>query len=361
MNEQSRGGIGVRLRDMLGKRVVWLTDERRDASGSPSRAPALVTVLGREHYVERRRQYPILSRRDLDGVLAQELAGAPPTLTAVLPAHDDKREVAFFEIRPAALERAGPCVWVVPESLALAATLPAERVATVERQGLRYFLAADGTSQPSGGAVTSADLFALAAGLDATNGITISGDGLHARLVEGLGRLPAETWLRFRTPSLRPRLEFEWKPVATMAGVGLVAYLALASGYLTLTRNARESELAGLGGEVDKLLVAQHDVDRMLAEQSGVAAVMADRRNTYRLWQVVAVAWSKGAVLTAVELKDATLTLRGNAAVATDVLAAVDAVPGFADAKFSAPVRQVNGNREEFTVTLTMQPEAGRG
>jgi hypothetical protein len=361
MNEQSRGGIGVRLRDMLGKRVVWLTDERRDASGSPSRVPALVTVLGREHYVERRRQYPILSRRDLDGVLAQELAGAPPTLTAVLPAHDDKREVAFFEIRPSALERAGPCVWVVPESLALAATLPGERVATVERQGLRYFLAADGTSQPSGGAVTSADLFALAAGLDSTDGITISAEGLHARLVDGLGRLPAETWLRFRTPSLRPRLAIEWKPIAAMAGVGLTAYLALASGYLMITRNARESELAGLGGEVDRLLVAQRDVDRMLAEQTGVAAVMADRRNTYRLWQVVAVAWSKGAVLTGVELQDATLTLRGSAAVATDVLAGVDAVPGFTDARFSAPVRQSNADREEFTVTLTMQPEAGRG
>lgn len=361
MKEPGQGGWGSRLGAALGSRVVWLVDERRDASGSPTEAPALVTVLGREHYLERRRQYPILSRRDLDGVLAQELDGAPPTLTAILPVHDDKREVVFFEIRPEALTRAGPCIWLVPESLALAATLPEGQLATVERQGFRYFLAADGTSQPSGGAVTSAEVFALAAGLDSTDRVTIPADDLRERLVAGLGRLPAETWLRFRTPSLRPKLQIEWRPIAAMAGVGLVAYLALASAYLTLTRNAREQELAGVGGEVEKLLLAQRDVDRMLDEQAGLAAVMADRRNTYRLWQVVSVAWGKGAVINTIELKDATLTLRGSAAVATDVLAAIDAVPGFSDAKFSAPVREIAPGREEFSLTLTMLQEPSRG
>ncbi len=354
-------GIGARLARALGRRVAWLTDARRCLTGEESAAPALVVVLGREHYAERRKQYPIVSRRDLDAVLRMELAGAPPTLVAVSEPRDDRREVAFFEVKPDALPRAGRALWLVPESLVLAATLPAAGMATVERDGCRYFVAANGVSQPSGGAVTSAEIFALAAGLDSSDGLAITGEGLRSRLLTGLRRLPLDAWRRFRMPSAAPRFQFEWRPVAALAGAGLVAYLALASGYLALTRQAREHELAGLGGEVEKLLVAQRDVDRMLAEQAGLAAVATDRRSTYRLWQPVAVAWSKGAVLTGVQLQDATLTLRGNAAVATDVLAAIAAIPGLADAKFSSPVRQNSTGREDFSLTVTLEPEADRG
>jgi hypothetical protein len=66
-------------------------------------------------------------------------------------------------------------------------------------------------------------------------------------------------------------------------------------------------------------------------------------------------------VITDVQLQDSTLTIRGSAAVATDVLAAVDGIPGFTDAKFSAPVRQNSSGREEFSLALTMKPEPDRG
>jgi hypothetical protein len=359
--EHATSGIGARLGHAVGRRVVWLTDERRDSKGEPSRAAALVTILGREHYGERRKKYPVLSRRDLAGVLAQELAGASPTLTAIGPVADDRREVAFFEIKPEVIGHAAPCFWLVPESLALAATLEPGQIAAVERDGFRYFVAWNGVSQPSGGAVTSPDLFALAAGLDGGDIVKISGGELRARLLVGLRRLPADSWRRFVAPSMRPRVEVQWQPLALMAGVSLVVYLALASAYLNLTRNAREKELAGLGSEVSKLLVAQHDVDQVLAEQAGLAAVMADRRSTYRIWQPVAVAWSKGATITGVQLQDSKLTIRGNAAAATDVLAAVSAIKGYDDAKFSAPVRQDSRGREDFSLTLTLLPEADRG
>jgi hypothetical protein len=361
-NGQDGGGLAGRLKALLANRVAWLTDERRDASGAPTRAAALVTVLGREHYVERRRQYPIVSRRDLEGVLRQELEGRPPTLTMVAPVRDDRREVTFFEIEPDATSRAGPCLWLVPESVALATTMPEGAIATVERHGFRYFLAANGVSQPSGGSLTSADVFALAAGLEARETMALGGDeDLRARVIAGLGHLPGGAWLSLRAPSLRPRFDFDWQPIALIAGVGLVGYLALASAYLAVARDAREKELAGLGGEVEKLLTAQRDVDRMLAEQAGLAAIVADRRYTYRLWQPVAVAWSKGANIDAIQLQDAKLTLRGSAPVATDVLAALSAIPGFADAKFSSPVREGSSGRQEFNVTLTMLAEADRG
>lgn len=360
-NNSSTGGLGARLIAALAGRIAWLTDLRRDGSGENSNAPALVVLLGREHYSERRRAYPISARRDLDAVLRQELTGRPPTLTLIGGTRDDKREVAFFELKPDALARAGRCLWLVPESVALAATLPAQGIASVERAGLRYFVAANGVSQVAAGAVTTPELFAFAAGLEGGEATSIAADGLRARLLAGLGRLPLDAWLRLRVPSLRPRLALDWRPLLTMAGIGLVGYLALASAYLTVAQNSRERALAGLGSEVERLLSAQRDVDQMLAQQQALAVLTADRRYSYRLWQAAAVAWGKGAAISAVQLADTTLILRGDAEVATDVLAALAAVPGFADAKFSAPVRRSQYGREEFSIALTLQQETDRG
>lgn len=353
---------GGRLTRALFRRILWITDLRRDLLGDPSEAHGLVAVLGREHYIERRRRYPIHSRRDLEAVLSQELAEAPPTLTLIGEPDQDKREVAFFELRPGVLEKVGRALWLVPESAVLARTLPRGRVACIERDGYRYFLSAGGTSQPAGGTVATAELFALAAGLDSGEAaLSLERADLVARLSQGLRSLPADAWLRFRLPSAGRRAPFEWRRVASVAGVALASYLALASGYLMLTRESREARLEELGPEVDSLLTAQREVDLLAARRAGLGEVLASRADTYGLWRIVGLAWANGARLSAIELEDFELTLRGSAPAATDVLAALDQSPGVEGARFSAPVRGGKGGLEEFAITLTLAREADSG
>jgi hypothetical protein len=357
-----RAAEGGRLRELLHRRIVWLTDQRRDLTGAPSSVAALVAVLGREHYIERRRRYPIHSKRDLEAVLRQELAQAPPTQTLIGEPDQEKREVTFFELRPGVLERVGRAIWLVPESAALASTLPRGRVASIERDGYRYFLSAAGASQPAGGTVATAELFALAAGLDSgEEPLSLERADLVARLPEGLRSLPADAWLRLRQPSAGRRAPLEWRRVATVAGLALAAYLALASGYLMLTRESREARLEELGPEVDSLLTAQREVDLLAARRAGLGEVLASRADTYGLWRIVGLAWANGARLSAIELEDFELTLRGSAPAATDVLAALDQSPGVEAARFSAPVRSGKGGLEDFAITLTLAREADSG
>jgi hypothetical protein len=359
---EDRVAAGGRLSEALRRRTVWLTDQRRDLTGAPNEAAALVAVLGREHYVERRRRYPIHSRRDLEAVLRQELAQAPPTLTLIGEPDQEKREVTFFELRPGTLERLGRAIWLVPESAALARTLPRGRVASVERDGYRYFLSANGASQPAGGTVATAELFALAAGLDSGEApLALERADLAARLSQGLRSLPADAWLRLRLPSARRRAPFEWRRIATVAGIALASYLALGSGYLMLTRESREARLEELGPEVDSLLAAQRELDLLAARRAGLEKVLEGRSNTYELWRVVGLAWTNGARLSAIELEDFELTLRGSAPTATDVLAALDQSPGVEGARFSAPVRGGKGGLEDFAITLTLAREADSG
>jgi len=351
-----------RLEAALKRRIAWLTDERRDLLGTPTAIPALIVVLGREHYTERRRNYPIHSRRDLEAVLAQELAQAPDTLALIGDPEQDKREVSFFELRPGVLEKVGSALWLLPESALLARTLPAGRVASIERDRYRYFLSASGASQPAGGMVATPELFALAIGLAAGQGaLQLDREAAVERLTRGMRALPPSAWLRLRRPSRVRQSQVEWRSVAMVAGAGLAAYLALASGYLLWTRDAREQELEALGAEVETLLAAQRQVDRLAAQRAGLGQVWRDRADTYQMWRIAGLAWGKGAQLTAIELKDFELTLRGKASVATDVLAALDQAPGVKEAKFSAPVRSGRDGLEEFVISLTLVREAQGG
>jgi hypothetical protein len=173
--------------------------------------------------------------------------------------------------------------------------------------------------------------------------------------------LPPSAWLRLRSPSRQRKPKIEWRAVATLAGVGLAAYLALASGYLLWSREAREAELDALGAEVETLLAAQRQVERLVAQRAGLGKVWDDRADSYQIWQIAGLAWGKGAQLTAIELKDGDLTLRGRAPVATDVLAVLDAGVGAAGAKFSAPVRGGRDGLEEFVISLKLVRQEGGG
>lgn len=347
-------GLKNRLRVALGRRIVWITDSRRDAFGQASRAPVLVAVIGREHYTERRKTYPVRGWRDLGRVLDLELAGAPPTLALIGALAEDRREVVLYELAPTALEQAGRSVFLVPESLLVAATLPAQRVAMVDRDGLKYFVAASGVSQVAGGAVVTARLFAIAAGMDEENpALELGGADVNSRLTQGLRRLAPQAWLRLVSPTLKLDLGLAWRPLGALAGAGLLAYLMFASAYLSVTESLRQSELDDLGPEVNSLIETHREVERLGTEQAKLADVLRQRQLTYPVWGIVAGAWAKGATFNGLTLVDGHLTLRGSAPSATAVLEALAADKAVEDARFGAPVRQMGG-REQFVITLNL-------
>jgi hypothetical protein len=355
--ERLRAWLNAKMR----RRVIWLTGARRDAFGRESSAAALVVLLGREHYTERRRSYPVRSWRDLTRVVRLELAGASPTLRLIGPIVDDRREVTFFELLPGSLERIGKTLFVIPESLALSTTLPPQSVAVITRPGLTYFLGSSGVSQIAGGAVRTAALFAMATGIDPDQEPLILGaEDANARILAGLGRLGASAWLGMLRPGMSVAPGLAWRPIGTLMVAGLAAYLALGAGYLSLTESIRERELKSLGPEVATLLESQRSVETLAREQHGLAKVLNDRQLSHSVWRVVARAWEKGASIGGVGLVDGHVTLRGNAAAATDVLGALAADPGVQEARFGAPVRQAGG-REEFVITLTLTGSGSDG
>jgi hypothetical protein len=347
-----------RVLRLLESRTFWLTDARRTLQGAVSEAPALVVFVGREHYVEKRKRYPIRGWRDLDRVLKLELAGDTRTLTAIGPPEGDAREVVFYQLKPGVAERLGRTVLAVPESAALAGSAGEDAVVTVERDGFRYFLGDSGESQPAAGAIGSVALFSMAIGLspDSVRG-TWDRDAIVQRLLPGLWRMPRASLLRFLRPTLQGSLQVAWKPLALLAGAGLVGYLLLASAYLSLTLRAREAALEDLGPEVEQLLGTQREVEQLAAERTAVAELLAGRRDTYEIWRLAATAWQQGASLNGLQFVDGRVTLRGAAPTATDVLASLAKVPGASDVRFALPVRREGAN-EAFVIELKLAAAA---
>lgn len=349
---QSAGRLAV---DVLRSRVAWLTDSLTDLDGESWVGRALVLVLGREHYTERRRRYPPLGRRDLRNVVRQDLAASPATIACLGPVEAEHCEVVFFELAPSAVERLPRAMFVVPETVVLAGGLERGDLADVYRRGFRYFLTGSGISQPAYGAVTDPRLFAIAVGYDADPSVVGLGpDDMSARLTAGLRQLPAWSWWQFFRPIEDARQKIRWQAIAKLVGSTLIAYLVAASAYLGLVERAREAELAGLGPDVENLLNVQQQIDHLQLERAGLVRILQERRYTYIVWQFVAAAWSKGAFVSEIRLMDNRLTIQGEAPSSTEVLAVVAAIPQGSGAKFSAPVRAGANGGEGFSITIDL-------
>jgi hypothetical protein len=340
------------------QRLSWVAGERCGFGDEPPSDWSLVTIIGREHYRERRKSYPIRSWRELSTVVALEGAADRPTLTYIGPWHDERREVTFFEINPAFVALAPRSLFWIPESALVVGALEAFEVATVEREGLRYFCSRAGASQLQGGLIRTAASYALGVGVPADDRMReINAEALKALLPHELQKLPWLSWVR----SLRPGLSrevFEWmRPASIALAVSLIVYCGLASFYLIGAQAWRERQLTALGPAVGGLLQMQRRIESTAREAGVLSGVLQSKNSTYRVWEVAGVVWRGGGMLSGLQLLDREITLRGTTPVATDLLSALGKLPSFEGAKFGAPVRQA-GNREEFTIVIRLKASA---
>jgi len=286
--------IVQRVVDWLLRYVTWHTSESRNLSRRQGDYFPVVCILGREHYSERSKSYPALRRRDLEKVLRQELAGEPPTLTLLGPIVGDRREVRFYRLDRAVIDSLPRSLFIVPESVLLGTQLPADSWADVRRQDYRYFLFANGPSQPAGGALGERELVAMAAGidLDSVPEEWHESDELLGRLRRALPALHAWSWWSCRNPMPR-RFSFagvEWKQIALTAAVMLFAYLTLSSIYLQAFLSQRQAALDALGPDIQAALVADNEARVFASRTNALIELWSGRSDTQRLWEAVAAA-----------------------------------------------------------------------
>lgn len=343
------------------RRVVWHASQGRNLSGEPGAHLPLVVILGREHYAERQKSYPALRARDLQKVLQQELAGQPPTLTLPGPVRGDRREVRFFRLNSDVVDALPQSLFVIPESVVLAAQLSEDDWADVERQGYRYFLFGNGVSQPAGGALAQRELVAMASGVDPDR----SPEEYHGseemvlRLRRSLSSLSASTWWSCRNPISRDwgLDRVAWKPVGLTAGLMLFAYLALSSIYLQSLLSQRSGALDELEPQIQEGLVADNEARAYEAQRDALIELWSGREDTQQVWEAVAIALRNSATVSRIDMRDGRVSLRGEAPDASEVLAVLASTPRFDDVSFEAPVRSGRNGRQTFELSFVLSDE----
>ena len=343
------------LRSIVLSRLVWLMQDRLSFDGDAVQHYALVAVIGREHYREWRKSYPVVSRLELSRVISLELSGRTDVFWRMGPPLNNVREVQFFELSSAVGENQIRALFWFPESLVASAALSSGDVATISRNDFCYFLSGHGVNQISGGAIVSPGLFRMAAGLPlAGDDREFMGAGLLPLLRSGLVRLTLDDWWRFKSPEGKRVASGLWQPVAALSAFVVLVYLGLISVYLFSAQALRERELAGLGPEVTPLLEAQRQIDVLVAERTAMQQVFESRVPAWPMWEVAATAWSSGAAITTLSFKDGEITINGSAGSAIDVLQALAKSKGVSEARFESGVRQ-SANEQLFVIRVKLQ------
>jgi hypothetical protein len=337
---------------------LWRSTDRVDLSGVVRNGLALVTVVGREHYTERKKSYPIRGWLDAYRVARNERTGTA-TLVHVGPWIEPNRVVTFFDLDPNFDLETERSLLLVPESLLIARSLAPGSVAEVERGGVRYFVSSDAVSQIAGGLIRTVEHFVMAVGLGSqAEVVSVDRAALMATAAPQLRQLAVGDWPGLLHPLVPGTARRRGVRVAAGGGIIFLVYLSVVSAYLLSMISWRSQELEALGPQVDSLLVAQREVATAATQVSEMDKLLSDRISTYRLWSGVAIVWQKGGNISGVDMVDGEVTIRGGAPSATDVLSALSGEQRFADARFVAPVRQV-GDLQEFSITLRITDAGG--
>jgi hypothetical protein len=354
--ESIRRWIGGRI----AARVVWFTSMRCDLNGQACETMALVAVVGREYYEEAQRSYPIRGWFDLRRVLEVEAGGDPSCLSVIGPLQGDERVVTTYRLAEDCPKDSLNAIFWVPETLLLGAATTKHGVITVERDGVRYFAAANGTSHLAGGAIRSPRLFALASGVpvDIVD-TTLGAEEVRREIPEGLATLDLSTLWGLRSPLATERLKNFARPAASFVAAALLVYLGLVSAYLAAMDLVRNRQLEALGSEVTVLLAQQRAIDVMTKERQGLSEVVASRAPAWPVWEITAAVWRNRGAVYSLNIVDDTVTVRCTGPVATEILEALRKLNGYTDARFDSAVRQ-GGLGQDFVVTLRRAKESSK-
>ena len=353
--------VGRVMRRELRSRLVWRVGERLSFAGEVGDKYALLAIIGREHYSERRVRYPVASRTDIARVVALETRGKSGTLTRIGPLIDNARVVQFFELSDSFVSNPPQALFWIPESVVAALALGSTEVATISREEFCYYVAATGVNQLRGGAIVSPSLFRMAAGAP-LEGVDLDLVGVDALplLERGLRRLRPEDWWSFVGPEARGVLSELWRPLAASVSAAVVCYLLAVSAYLSGALAFREWQLERLGPTVTPLLEAQRQVDALAAERAEMQKILEARTPVWPMWEIATQIWIGGGSFTRLYFKEGEVIIDGRSPSAVKVLETLAARKDISAARFDSAVRQV-GDQQQFVIRMRLEGRSSSG
>lgn len=325
-------------------------------------------IIGREHYFETSKEYPIANKRDLKKALQFDDNKAPfegITLQYIERVDEQTHRVTFWVINPKIIEGLASAPWLIlPESYLLAKALNENiNLATIKSINKTVFISKNGRRLFSGVQsiqTPNIESFAFSTG----SPINMSGEQsyngnsteLTELLLKGMKSLNIAQLSGFLVNlNNTNRSDYPWKQALVISSVAFVFYLALSSGWLVFKQQQLNQQITNQKTQVNQALTLQKTYQQQLKWNKVLAEPLNNAFPYWKTWPIVLEAIAVGAEFKAIHYQNNKIILHGTAdktIKATDVLAKLSKNHNVLSASFSQPVRKYQ-NKEDFVISFS--------
>ncbi|MBF0370851.1 MAG: PilN domain-containing protein [Magnetococcales bacterium] len=333
-------------------------------------------VLGRHHYLETSRHYPIVNRQDLLAAIhldMAELSPYPPTLGLyrVGLVDDEGSRVHFWFPKPEIQTTLGEewSGWLLPESLLLALALTGGgKGCLVKRTGdFPYYIhgSAQGMllSHPAVGLVTGEGIFRHLAGCADLPLTEISPNAIGGQLSQGLRALLA-TPPRDLTglwAGGRKEREFDgahYKRLLLVATAACGLYLAAGSAYLEQRREAAQNAVTAQTPTLERFAGIQRQWQDLHQRYTTLVQAVDETVPRWQLMQLLGeTLGSMDVQLSFIRVNGNQVELRGATASASILLSRLESHPQVVEARFMGAIKKDHDGQEKFSTRFNLLPK----
>jgi hypothetical protein len=336
----------------------------RYGQGKPEAVDCL--IVGKEHYSEENRTFPLQSRKELNKILKLESDNSDGIMAYHIGDYiDGQRIVICWQISSEVVTKLGLTpIFVIPESALLLWDKPNQLFSVSRNNRTFWFINRQGQylSAEKKGLISSSIMFLASAGLsDNTDNVEVDESDYLARLSGAFLPVLLSNLGGFKT-SLRKLESIDWVSHLKYSGVATVllfgSYLALTTLYLNMRLDSAKEAQVTYADQTK-------DIFRLKA-QLGVVEERSGQINTVKnavsapnvLWRFIVPLAKRGIKFSRVSMApDGTFTVAGEADKATDVLEYIKSDPMVVEPQFSGQNIVVNG-KDRFSIAFRIKQGA---
>jgi hypothetical protein len=323
-----------------------------------------IVVIGKEHYREENRSFPIQSWRELTKILSLErLANETDIMTYHIGDYiDGERKVVIWSCpRELFTSRQLKPLLVIPETLLLIGAKPKQLV-TLEREGqLFWFYDRQGQylSAAKKGLIVNTDMFKASAGLSPdVKQVLVDDSNYLPTLFSRLLPLSLTHLLALKT-NLRQLEPLDLRQYAKYCGLSAAllfsGYFSLTSLYLKLRLNSAVEASQQTGDKTQQVFELKSELTAMEQRQAQLAGVSAVTGAPSVIWRLLSPLMKQGVKVNRLSyLPDGLFILNGIADKDTEVLAFLNSDPLVSSPQLRAATRTVK-NKDHFSISFQIK------
>jgi hypothetical protein len=332
------------------------TKQVRYGEGKPEAVDIL--IIGKEHYSEENRSFPLQSRKELNKILKLESENSDGTMLYSIGSYiEGQRSVISWQIKsPVLLELALTPIFVVPESALLLCNKPGQLFNASRNNRAFWFIDNQGQflCAEKKGLISSSTMFLASAGIsDQTACAGLDDHDYLALLSESLLGVLLTNLGGFKT-SLRKLESIDWLSHLKYSGTAVIllfiGYVGLTSMYLKMRLDSAKQDQVVYATKTKDVFQLKAQLSVVEQKDRQITAVNNAVSAPNVIWRFIVPLAKRGIKFSRVSMSpDGTYTVAGEADKATDVLEFIKSDPLVKEPQFVGQNTVLNG-KDRFSI-----------